>query len=231
MSVDLRVMKARSKPLKKATPSRREWQNHWSQLFDTGERDAAINAVVNAFYWLQDDEDTDRRGWHDANGFASILQNLAVEPLTQYISDIESRGVRGLTEGQEAALKLIRAINDVCEAMTRFQLLPARVEMLVNDLRLKWDAFIMAGAAYRMYHDVPIELARKERNADGGRRGAQQRRKIDMGELQRKIASYSSRTSLDPRGINSLLATHFMVTPSAIRKARKKLIENETQLK
>ena len=224
-------MKARSKPLTKATPSRREWQNHWTQLFDTGERDAAISAVTNAFYWLQDDENTGRRGRHSANVFASSFEELLIKPLTQYILEIELRSFSGLSEGQDAALKLIRAARDICESMTGYQLLPARVDALIADLRPKWDTFIIAGASHRIYHDLPIEFARKERNAEGGRRGAQQRRKIDMGELQRKIASYSSRTSLDPRGINALLSTHFMVTPAAIRKARKQLIENETQPK
>lgn len=221
-------MKAPNNPRSKALPSRVDWQRHWSQLFDTSERDAAINAIVIAFYWLQDDEDSRRRGRHSASEFATHFEDLVVKPLTQYISDIgldvKSRGDSGATEGQRAAYALIKAILDTSEAMTSYKLGLARVGGLIADLKAKWDAFIIAGASCRMYWDIPLELERKKRQGEGGKKGAAARTKINPAELDKKRAGLASSSSLTTRQHAGRLATIFGVTPDAIRKAKKKAI-------
>jgi len=207
----------------KGSVSRSEWQSHWSQLFDTGERDAAISAAGNAFFWMQNDAER-----HDPKVYASTLEKLICEPLTQYVKEIDSRKLRGVTEGQPAALNLMRVVYDVSEALTSRKLLPARVDYLLAEMHIKWDEFIIAGAASRMYHDIPIELERKGRNAAGGKKSAEQRRKITVSELKVKIAQFSKDGVTDKREINGKLARHFSVTPAAIRKARKQLSEKDT---
>ena len=90
----------------KGSVSRNEWQSHWSQLFDTGERDAAINAARDAFFWMQNSGEK-----HDPTVFANSLEKLICQPLTQYVKEIDARKFRGATDGQRAALALMLVVN------------------------------------------------------------------------------------------------------------------------
>lgn len=203
-------------------PHRKQWQSHWSQLFDPGERDAAINSVIAAFYWLQDDEATQRRGRHDPQVFVSTLQELIVAPLCVYLEEVSARGLVGVSEGQLAAVRLIREVEDICDALANRKLLRPRVDRMIASLRTTWNEFIIAGAAHRMYHDLPREAETNKKRAEGGRLGAKSRQKIDPAKLSAKRAALVASGHAEHE-IAGMLARHFGVTPDAVRKAMKKL--------
>lgn len=211
------------KPALKAVPSKVDWQGHWTQLFDPAERQAAVNAINQAFYWLADDQATGRRGRHEPQVFSISLYTITCKPLIEYLGELEKRSPGAMMEGQTEAVELLRVLDDICETITAGKLLPARIDGLMNTLAKKWDAFAIAGAAFRMYLDVPIELERKKRQGDGGKRGAAERTKVSANDLAvKERALIIAGTS--KRDLTARLARHFNVSVDAIRKARKKVI-------
>ena len=188
----------------------------WHLLFDPGERESLETAIDHSFYWVSNG--------HEPDVYADNIEELVCRPLEAYIKQTRQGVPRGtVLENVRAAVNLNLVLYDICEALTARKTLPARVEMLKNELKRRWDDFIIAGAAYRIYIDLPKDATRRKKQGAGGKKGALERQKIDLIDLKIKHdALVANGTS--GRDVAGKLAIKFRVTADAIRKALKKTI-------
>lgn len=128
----------------------------WVSLFDPGERDHVCELV-----------DYDRRA-QALEGYQprlhQALREILCGDLSAYVEAVaqETECVRLAIEMQFFARELAERVEYRCIR-----------DHDASHLRTLWTEFVAAGAAHRMYHDLPEEAARKKR---GGKRSAESRK-------------------------------------------------------
>jgi hypothetical protein len=176
------------------------------QLFDPEEQERAVIGVSIAFKRV-------REGDH-CGVYVESFRKFLVEPLHGYIQEFEKKTPGIVSDAQLAAALLALTIEDICECLETKKTLPAREKKLIAELQSNWDKFIIAGAAYRMYHDLP--KANKQRLA-ASKKPRKSRQKIDPVKLDKEVKSLLD-TGRERHEITGILLPRFGVSEQALRR-------------
>jgi hypothetical protein len=118
----------------------------WIELFDPCERD-------HFCYLLTEDLKAMELGARET--LSHGIQKYLITPLIAYINDHHRDGC--IVDCVEEACKLL----DFVETDLLYDLEHQIVDFSrVQELEMLWTRFVAAGAAYRIYHDLPLEMDR-----------------------------------------------------------------------
>lgn len=200
------------KKTKRGLPERADW----APLFDPDQKRSGKIAVHNAFCWVA--------SGHKPETFLEVFQQHLITPLESYLKWIAEKYPGTVTDGDHAAaIEFLVAVQLICNAVSaKEKISSASADGLLEALESKWDAFIIAVAADRIYEDLPEEIARRKKQGDAGKKGAKTRNQLLPPEKLRKQADALLATGTPRREIARELANRHNVSPRAIRDKLKK---------
>lgn len=137
------------------------------RLFDPAEMDHVCELVADAYEP------------HPARYFSEIgmsLHDLALHPLHLFVERAMATGRRrvvGIDEAQRLRMVLAGIVDEFVHRPTRTK---SQAETNAEALRAAWLEFIARSAGYRMFADLPAEMAREEKISKGKSDNAKQPR-------------------------------------------------------